>query len=87
MTLERVANEIGFNATYFSSTFKKATGENFVDYLTRVRMDKAKIMLVQSELDLNIISEQAGYATLKYFSKIFKKYTGITPSEYRKLYG
>lgn len=87
LTLELVANKIGFNATYFSSTFKKATGENFVDYLTRVRMDKAKIMLAQSETDLNIISERVGYASLKYFSKIFKRYTGISPSEYRKLYG
>lgn len=87
LTLELVASEIGFNTTYFSSVFKKATGQNFVDYLTQIRMENAKKMLAQSEMDLNIISEKIGYATLKYFSKIFKKHTGITPSEYRRLYG
>lgn len=86
LRLEDVSSAVGFNATYFSSLFKKETGMNFMDYLTELRMAKAKELLSSSKLSLNDVAEEVGYRDLKYFSRLFKKATGINPSEYKKLY-
>ena len=86
LKLEEVSRVIGFNATYFSTVFKKETGKNFLDYLTEVRMNKAKQLLCRGDLNVNDVAEEVGYQDLKYFSKLFKKATGISPSEYKKLY-
>ena len=87
LTLEGVSNHIGFNPTYFSVFFKKETGKNFSEYLTELRMKNAKLCLISSNRDIADIAEEVGYSDIKYFSKLFKKVTGLTPSEYRKLYG
>lgn len=86
LKLEDVSREIGFNATYFSSVFKKETGKNFSDYLTELRMSRAKQLLCSKELSVNDVAEAVGYQDIKYFSKLFKKAAGISPSEYKKLY-
>lgn len=86
LKLEEVSRVIGFNATYFSTVFKKETGKSFLDYLTEVRMNKAKQLLCRGDLSVNDVAEEVGYQDLKYFSKLFKKATGISPSEYKKLY-
>ena len=86
LKLEEVSRVIGFNATYFSTIFKKETGKSFLDYLTEVRMNKAKQLLCRGDLSVNDVAEEVGYQDLKYFSKLFKKATGISPSEYKKLY-
>lgn len=86
LKLEEVSRVIGFNATYFSTVFKKETGKSFLDYLTEVRMSKAKQLLCRGDLSVNDVAEEVGYQDLKYFSKLFKKATGISPSEYKKLY-
>ncbi|NCB93101.1 MAG: response regulator [Clostridia bacterium] len=86
LKLEEVSRVIGFNATYFSTVFKKETGKNFLDYLTQVRMNKAKQLLCSGDKSVNDVAEEVGYQDLKYFSKLFKKATGISPSEYKKLY-
>ncbi len=85
--LEDAAGLVGFNPTYFSSFFKKNTGENFSEYLISIRVSKAKQLLSEdSGKDLFYVSEKVGYKDIKYFSKIFKKSTGLTPMEYKKLY-
>lgn len=86
LRLEDVSSAVGFNATYFSSLFKKETGMNYMDYLTELRMTKAKELLSESDLSLADVAEQVGYNDLKYFSRLFKKAAGINPSEYKKLY-
>lgn len=87
VSLEQVAADAGFNASYFSVLFKKECGIGFQDYLTELRMKKAKEMLKKSSLPVAEICEQVGYRDLRHFSKTFKKMTGLNPGGYRKLYG
>ncbi|HYE83416.1 MAG TPA: response regulator [Clostridia bacterium] len=86
VNLEEVSNLIGFNATYLSTLFKKETGMNFVEYVTNVRIKSAKQLLSDSKRNILDISHEVGYSDFKHFTKQFKKVTGLTPSEYRKLY-
>ncbi len=86
LRLEDVSAVVGFNATYFSTFFKKETGMNFIDYLTELRIEKAKELLCQEEITINDAAETVGYQDLKHFSRLFKKKTGISPSDYRKMY-
>ena len=86
LRLEDVSTAVGFNATYFSTLFKKETGQNFMDYLTELRSSKAKELLCGEELSVQDVAEQVGYRDLKYFSRLFKKLTGVSPSDYKKLY-
>lgn len=86
ISLENVSSYIGFNPAYFSSMFKKATGQNFMEYVIEVRINNAKDQLVQTGDDVAEIAAKVGYSDLKYFSRIFKKLTNLTPSEYRRLY-
>lgn len=86
LTLEIVSKEIGFNATYFSSMFKKETEMNFSEYLKKIRIENAKTLLLNTENTVEDISYAVGYSDIKYFSRLFKKLTGVTPTEFRKLY-
>lgn len=86
LRLEDVSNAVGFNATYFSTLFKKETGQNFMDYLTELRIGKAKELLCDDKLSVQDVAELVGYRDLKYFSRLFKKTTGVSPSDYKKLY-
>ena len=86
LRLEDVSSSVGFNATYFSTLFKKETGQNFVDYLTELRINKAKELLCEADVSVSDAAELVGYRDLKYFSRLFKKTTGISPSDYKKLY-
>ena len=86
LRLEDVSSAVGFNATYFSTLFKKETGQNFMDYLTELRISKAKELLCGETLSVQDVAEMVGYSDLKYFSRLFKKATGVSPSDYKKLY-
>ena len=86
LRLEDVSSAVGFNATYFSTLFKKETGQNFMDYLTELRISKAKELLCGDKLSVQDVAELVGYRDLKYFSRLFKKTTGVSPSDYKKLY-
>lgn len=86
LALEDVSSAVGFNASYFSTLFKKETGESFVEYLSKMRMNRAKELLKETDLPVSEICRQVGYVDLKYFSKCFVKATGIKPAEFRKLY-
>lgn len=87
LTLEEVSNYVGFNASYFSDYFKKETGQTFSQYLADVRIGYAKQLLLEESMGLEDIAESVGYGDKKYFAKIFKKKTGMTPREYKRKNG
>lgn len=87
ITLEDVCAATGFSVSYFSALFKKETGEGFAKYLTRVRMERAKELLQETNLPVSEICTQVGYGDLKHFNQTFKKVTSLSPGQYRKLYG
>lgn len=81
--LSDVAEKVGLSSAYFSRLFKQETGENFIDYLVKVRMEKAKKLFEDTNLSAKEIGESVGYKKGKYFGKLFKNYTGYTPTEYK----
>jgi two-component system response regulator YesN len=83
ITLEDVSREVNISPNYFSKLFKDETGSNFIDYLTALRIEKAKKLLADSRYVNKEICYQIGYADPNYFSRIFKKVVGLTPTEYR----
>ena len=87
ITLEEVSAAIGFSVNYFSTLFKKETGEGFAKYLTRVRIDEARALLRDTVTSVAEIFKTVGYGDLKHFTRTFKAEAGLTPGEYRKLYG
>lgn len=86
LTLETVSREVGFNPAYFSSVFKKTTSQNFMDYLKEVRIEKAKGLLLHTSDEIGLIALKVGYSDVKYFTRLFRKLTRMTPTEYRRLY-
>lgn len=84
LTLGTVADYIGLNEKYFSSRFTKETGYNFRDYLTKLRIHKAKKLLESTDLKIYEISERAGYSSVEHFNRMFKKSEGISPRDYKK---
>lgn len=81
--LDDVANFVQLSPAYFSRLFKQETGENFIDYLIKVRMEHGKRLLETTNYKTYEISQMVGYKKSKYFSKLFKKYSGYTATEYR----
>ena len=86
LTLENVAQTAHISPYYFSKLFKQNTGSNFVEYLTGIRIEKAKELLTSQELSIKDICFAVGYKDPGYFCRIFKKITGRTPKEYRLLF-
>lgn len=84
ISLDNCADHIGTNPFFLSKSFKRVTGKNFIDYLTELRLEKAKELLRESELKINTVAEQVGYQH-SYFNRIFKKLEGMTPTRYREL--
>lgn len=80
---EETANQLFICPSYLSRLFKKQTGENFTQYVTRVKMDKAIEMLKDPRYKTYQVSEALGYKTPRYFSRLFRMQTGMNPSEYR----
>lgn len=83
ITLNDVAERANMSYHYFSKTFKKFFDESFVDCLTRLRIEEAKRLLATTSMSVKGIALDVGYADPNYFSKIFKKYEAMSPSEYR----
>jgi two-component system response regulator YesN len=83
LSLNELCKHVHMSTSYFSSVFKSRTGKTFVEYLTAVRMDKAKELLKMTSLKTYEIALQSGYQDPNYFSMLFKKYSGDTPTEYR----
>lgn len=83
VSLDDLSRELNLSPYYFSKLFKDETGENFIEYVTAVRMNKAKEFLRDKELSMKEICAEIGYSDPNYFSRIFKKNVGITPTEFR----
>lgn len=83
LSLDATADEVGVNPFYLSKLFKDETGSNFIDYVNGARLEKAKMLLKKPELSIKEISFDCGYSDQNYFSKIFRRKFGITPTEYR----
>ncbi|WP_261304955.1 response regulator [Paenibacillus andongensis] len=78
-----VSNHFSLNYSYFSQAFQEYYGESFSNYVRRLRLDKAKELLVHSDLKVYEISDQVGFENVKHFTRIFKDTEGITALEYR----
>lgn len=83
LSLEDVAEVFGYNASYFSRCFHRYAGMPFREYLTKVRIEKAKEYLENSGLSINEITVKTGFANRNYFSNVFKEKTGLSPNAWR----
>lgn len=83
ISLEKAAEHLGLSASYFSRLFSKETGESFIDYVIRLRVGLAKELLKTTKYKVYEVSEMVGYDNPHYFSRIFKKVTGVSPAEYK----
>lgn len=84
LTLEEVADCVHLNPAYFSSIFKQSTGSSFKEYLNMVRIEESKRLLANTDYSIIDIAVAAGFEDQSYFSRVFKKYTGLTPKQYRQ---
>lgn len=83
LTLEKLADRFNYNYNYLSAFFKQHMNEGFNDYLCRIRIDRACELLKDVRLPVSEVGVQVGYPEHSYFSRVFKKQTGFTPSAYR----
>ncbi|MCM1569028.1 MAG: helix-turn-helix transcriptional regulator [Roseburia sp.] len=86
LTLETVAEHIGFSACYFSRVFKQTTHYNFVEYLTMQRVKRAQALLADSHIAITELAYQSGFKSISTFNRVFRQLRGCSPSEYRKYY-
>ena len=84
ISLSILAEEFHLSAQYISQLFKSEIGVNFLAYLTNIRMERAKKLLLSTALSIGEISEQLGFGDYRVFTKVFKKSEGVTPSQYRR---
>jgi len=87
LSLDEVARHVYLSPCYFSRLFKQVRGENFIDYLTRMRMEEAKKLLLTTDYSVNEIASRVGYRDARYFGQVFKKQEGCTPTAFRKTGG
>lgn len=83
ISLNSVAEQLNITPQYLSRLFMKEMSRSFVDYLTSYRMERAKNLLQDTNMKINMICVQVGYQDAKYFCTLFKKITGVTPNQYR----
>lgn len=84
ISLEDAAEHIGISPYYLSKLFKEQFSINFIDYITQLRMEKAKDLMKNPDTSLKEICYNVGYKDPNYFSRVFKKTTGFSPSKYRR---
>ncbi|WP_274652097.1 response regulator [Paenibacillus humicola] len=83
LSLTEVADHVNVTPAYFSKLFKEEMGITFVKWLSRLRVEKAKALLMETRLKTYEIAEKVGFYDYKYFSNTFRKYTGLSPRDYR----
>ena len=83
ISLGQVAKAVNSSTFHFCKMFKKATGINFTDYVSRVRIEKAKNLLLNPNLRISEIAYEVGFQSLTHFNRVFKKITGQSPTEFR----
>jgi YesN/AraC family two-component response regulator len=84
-SLDKMARKVYMTPSYLSMLFKVNTGKTFIEQLTDIRIDKAKDMLKNTCMRNYEVAEQVGYQDSRYFSQLFKKRVGLSPSQYREL--
>lgn len=87
LSLDEICNKVKYSKSFVCKTFKEHTGETLFSYFNRIKIEKAKILLKESNLTLSGISNELGFSEAKYFGAMFKKYEGISPSCYREKKG
>lgn len=84
ISLTLLADVFHLNPQYIGQLFKNEIGVNFLSYLTNIRMERAKKLLVSTDLPVSEVAQRSGYADYRVFTKAFKKAEGVTPSQYRQ---
>jgi len=84
MSLKTLSQHFNLNAAYLGQLFKKATGDMFSNYLSRIRIEQAKHLLITSQLKASEIALAVGFSNLQYFSNVFYKYTGAYPTDFKR---
>ncbi|RTE08923.1 response regulator transcription factor [Paenibacillus whitsoniae] len=84
LTMDELAGKLFISKNYLNQLFKKVTGETFMNYVIRVRLEKAKALLLEGNYLIYEVAEQVGYQNVPYFSTLFKKYCGMNPSDLLK---
>lgn len=84
VSLEEISKYVGMSRTYFSIFFKTHYKEGFSDYLTRLRVEKASVLLLHTDKSLPAIAAETGFKTVQYFTRAFKKVKGDTPAAFRR---
>lgn len=84
LTLAQVAANIHMNPNYFSKLFKQETGKTYIEYLTEARMEWAAKLLRETPAKVSEIAKRVGYEDMKHFNHLFKRHTGVTPSQFRQ---
>ena len=84
VSLEDISRYVGMSRTYFCQFFKQHYKEGFSDHLTRVRVEKAAVMLLHTDKPLPAIAQECAFKTVQYFTRAFKKVKGVTPGAFRK---
>lgn len=84
ITLASIAEEVNMNESYISRLFKNETGTNIVHYISMIKMEKAKELLKDPDMRVKDVAEALGFEEQSYFNRMFKKYLGINPNDYKK---
>jgi len=84
ITLNSISKHLNISKNYFSTLYKQETGENFIDFIIKEKINKAKEMLVEENLKIYEVAEKLGYLDKSHFSKVFKKVVGVTPQDYKR---
>lgn len=84
LTLENIAQSLNYSPSYLSTQFKQSTGYSPIDYLIQVRIEKARLLLMETSASLREIAANVGYHDVYYFSRLFKKRVGLSPAQFRK---
>lgn len=84
LSINKISEYTHFAPTYACSLFKDKTGKTINQYITEYRIEKSKILLRDMKLNVSDIGSMIGYSNTGYFTKLFKKITGVTPSEFRE---
>ncbi len=83
LSLKAVSSTLGINESYFSTIFRKETGKTFTDYVNGKRIEYAKKLLISTSLQIQTVAQHCGILDVNYFTKLFRKYTGVSPSVFR----